>query len=168
MAKLLTYSPIDVSVSIAGLHTLQGYSEDTFINITKDVKPFDIIRAMDGSIARIYRHDEGFKLELTIAQSSPSNNILSALYNLDTATRIGKFPVFVTDNRGSTRFFALTCWVENIPEVTFSNKMETRTWTLACTQGSITVGGNAEQSLIEQALDFGSSLLPLFREFGVL
>ncbi len=167
MSNLLLYSPIDVEIVIAGLHTITGVADGTFVSITKDVEPFETERAMDGSIQRIYKHDEGFKLEITLAQSSPSNNILSALYNMDAATQIGKFPVFVTDGRGSTKFFALTAWIDRIPNVVFSNQLETRTWVFSCTQASITVGGNAEQNLIEQALDFGVSLLPLFKEFGV-
>lgn len=167
MGSLLLYSPIDVEISIAGLHTVTGVADGTFVNITKDVEPFETERAMDGSIQRIYKHDEGYKLDITLAQSSPSNNIFSALYNMDVATQMGKFPVFVTDTKGSTKFFALTAWVDRIPNVSFSNQLETRTWTLSCAQATITVGGNAEQSALEQALDFGSSMLPLFKEFGV-
>jgi hypothetical protein len=167
-SSLLLYSPSDVIISIAGIHTVSGLADGTFVNITKDVEPFETERAMDGSIQRVYKHDEGFKLDITLAQSSPSNNVFSALYNIDVGTQLGKFPVFVNDTKGSTKFFALTAWVDRIPSVSFSNQLETRTWTLSCVQAAITVGGNADQSTIEQALDFGVSLLPLFKEFGVL
>ena len=88
MSNLLLYSPIDVEIVIAGLHTITGVADGTFVSITKDVEPFETERAMDGSIQRIYKHDEGFKLEITLAQSSPSNNILSALYNMDRITTL--------------------------------------------------------------------------------
>lgn len=168
MSKLLTYSPMDVEVSIAGIHTITGFSADTFIEISKDIQPFDVQRAMDGERARIYREDDGYKLAITLAQSSPSNNILSALYNLDAATRLGKFPVFVRDHSGTTNFFAMTAWVEEIPNVVFANSLSDRTWVLGCAQATLTVGGNADQTAIETALDFGSSLLPLLREWGIL
>ncbi len=167
MSNLLIYSPIDVEIVIAGLHTVTGVADGTFVSISKDVEPFEVERAMDGSIQRIYKHDEGYTLDITLAQSSPSNNVFSALYNMDVATQIGKFPVFVKDTKGSTKFFALTAWVDRIPNVSFSNQLETRTWTLSCAQATITVGGNAEQTMIEQTLDFGASMLPLFKEFGV-
>jgi hypothetical protein len=167
MGSLLLYSPSDVVISIAGLHTVAGLADGTFINISKDVDPFEVQRAMDGSIQRIYRHDEGFQLDITLAQSSPSNNILSALYNIDTVTQLGKFPVFITDGRGSTKFFALTAWVDRLPDTTFASTLETRNWRLHCTQATLTVGGNADQSAVEKALDFGVSLLPLFKDFGV-
>ena len=167
MSKLMLYSPMDVEIIIAGFHKVTGLSDGTFISISKDFEPFETERAMDGSVQRVYRHDEGFTLELTLAQSSPTNNILSALYNMDVATQIGKFPIFVKDGRGSTSFFALTSWINGWPTVSFSNNLETRTWSFTCTQATLTVGGNAEQNAIEQALDFASSLLPLFKEFGV-
>ena len=167
MANLLLYSPSDVTVSIAGIHVVSGFADDTFVSISKDISPFQIQRAMNGDVARLYNHDEGFRMELTLAQSSATNNILSALYNIDAATRIGKFPVFVTDGRGSTEFFALTAWVDRLPDVSFGQALSTRTWIIQCTQAAMTVGGNTDQTALEQALDFGVSLLPLFREFGV-
>lgn len=147
---------------------VSGVVAGTFVNITKDVTPFEVQAAMDGSIARLYKHDEGFKVELTLAQSSASNNILSGLYNIDTATRLGKFPVFITDTKGSSKFFAMTAWIERIPAVAFGNDLQPRTWTIQCTEATITVGGNADQNLLEKALDFGASVLPLFKTFGLM
>lgn len=164
----MLYSPSDVLISIGGFHTVSGVVADTFINITKDVAPFELQAAMDGSIARLYKHDEGYKVELTLAQSSASNNILSGLYSIDLATRMGKFPIFITDTRGSSKFFALTAWIDRLPSVSFSSDLQPRTWVLQCTDASITVGGNADQNLLEKALDFGASVLPLFKTFGLL
>lgn len=167
-SSLLTYSPVDVEVSIAGIHTITGFASDRFVEIIKELRPFAIQRAMDGEKARIYREDEGYKLILTLAQSSPSNNVLSAIHNIDVATRLGKFPVFVKDNSGSTKFFAGTAWVECIPDVTFASKLTEREWVLGCSDATIIVGGNADQSAIERALDMGASLLPLLKEFGIM
>lgn len=164
---LLTYSPSDVKVSIAGLYQVEGFVDGTFINIVKNVKPFDIARAMDGEVARIYRKDEGFRVELTLAQSSSANNLLSTIYNIDVATQIGKFPMFIKDGLGQTTFMSLTTWVEDIPQVTFSNNMESRTWIFGCSQASLNIGGNDEVSLLESTALFGSSLLPLLKDFGV-
>lgn len=164
---LLHYSPKDVSVTIAGFIQIDGYVDGTFINISRDVQPFETMKAMDGNVARLYKKDSGYKFELTLAQSSGSNNLLSAMYNIDIATQIGKFPLFIKDARGSTTFMSLTTWIEDIPQVTFSNGMESRTWTFRCSQASLNIGGNAEQSAIESALSFSTQLLPLLNDFGV-
>lgn len=164
---LSTYSPKDVIVSVAGFHTVQGYADGTFIKVSKDMKPFSTVRAMDGEMSRMYSQDDGYKVELTIMQSSSTNNVLSTLYNVDTATRIGKFPLFIKDSLGQSSFMAGTAWIEQIPDLTFGNQMETRTWVFGCSDAVIMFGGNEEVSQIEDALLVSSSTLPLLREFGI-
>lgn len=161
------YSPQDVIISLAGMHTISGYADGTFVRITKDMKPFSKVRAMDGEMARMYNSDEGFRVDLTIAQSSGSNNILTMIYNVDTATHMGKFPLFIRDSKGQTSFFAATAWIEQIPEVIFSNSMETRTWSFGCSEAAITIGGNGDTSLIEDSLLLGSAGLTVLKQFGV-
>lgn len=162
-----TYSPSDVSVTIAGMHSVTGYSSGTFIRITKDVKPFSKVRAMDGEIARMYSEDTGYRVELTLAQSSSTNNILTMLYNIDTATHMGKFPLFIKDGRGQTSFLAATAWIEQIPDVSFGSELSERTWIFGCSDVAITIGGNGDTSLIEDSLLLASSTLPILKQFGV-
>jgi len=162
-----TYSPMDVTVTLAGIHSVVGYADGTFIKITKDIKPFNKVRAMDGEIARQYFDDAGYKVELTLAQSSPTNNILSMLYNVDSVTHMGKIPLFIKDGRGQTSFLAATAWISDIPEVTFGAELDTRTWTFGCTDVALTIGGNGDTSLIEDMLLMGSSTLPMLKNFGV-
>lgn len=161
------YSPKDVIISLAGMHTISGYAEGTFVRITKDIRPFYKVRAMDGEMARMYAEDEGFQVEVTIAQSSTSNNVLSGIYNVDIATHMGKFPLFIRDTKGQTNFFAATAWIEMIPEVTFSDRLETRTWTFGCSGAAITIGGNNETSALADSLLIGSAGLSVLKEFGV-
>ena len=161
------YSPKDVIISLAGLHTLSGYADGTFVRIIKDMQPFIKCRAMDGEMARMYREDEGFIVEITLAQSSTSNNILSSIYNVDAATHMGKFPLFIKDTKGQTNFFAATAWIELLPEVTFSNQLETRTWTFGCSGAVITIGGNNDTSTLEDTLLYGSAGLNVLKQFGV-
>lgn len=165
--SILHYSPKDVKIVVAGLYQVEGYAEGTFINITRNTRAYESTRAMDGEIARVCRKDGGYTLEITVAQSSRANDIFSALYNIDTATQIGKFPLFIKDQYGSTSFMSLSTWIEDLPSVTFSGDLETRTWVLGCAQATLHVGGNEQQALEESVSFFGISLLPLLRDFGV-
>lgn len=164
---LSTYSPSDVTITLAGIHAVTGYADGTFVRIKKDIKPFAKVRAMDGEIARQYFDDAGYKVELTLMQSSPTNNILSMLYNVDTVTHMGKIPLFIKDTRGQTSFLAGTAWIEEIPEVTFGAELDTRTWVFGCSDVAMTIGGNEDTSAIEDLLLLGSSTLPLLQNFGV-
>lgn len=160
-----TYSPSDVIVSLAGLHTVTGFADGTFVEIRKLGKPFETQRAMDGEISRIYHEDKGFEVRITLMQSSSSNNILSMLYNVDKATRIGKFPMVIKDGRGSTAFVSLTSWIEEIPDVKFASALSTYTWTFGCADATISIGGNDSTSMVEDALMLGTAALPLLTQY---
>ncbi|MNF36754.1 hypothetical protein D3C85_816570 [compost metagenome] len=165
---LHTYSPKDVSITIAGLHTIDGYVDGTFVKIIKNTKPFETQVAMDGTRERLYHFDDGYNLELTLAQSSTSNNILSALHNIDIVTRAAKFILMLRDGSGQTTFFSATTWIESIPDVTFSNGMESRVWTLGCSDAALQIAGNGATSAVEDVLMTGAALLPVFKEFGLI
>lgn len=162
-----TYSPRDVTITIAGMHSVTGYADGTFITIKKEIAPFRKVRAMDGEIARQYNDDAGYTVELTIMQSSSSNNILSMLHNVDSVTHMGKVPLFIKDGRGQTSFLAGTAWIEKIPEVTFGNELGTRTWVFGCADVAMTIGGNEDTSDLENALLMGSATIPLLQQYGV-
>lgn len=161
------YSPKDVILLLGGFYPVDGYSSDTFIRIKKDVKPFDTMKSMDGEMARVYRKDEGYIVEITLAQSSPTNDILSSLYNIDIATQVGKFPLLIKDTKGTTTFFAGTAWVEDIPDVTFAGNLTERTWVIGTSEAALNVGGNSND-LALQLLGLGTASLPLLGQLGII
>lgn len=167
MASLLNYSPSDVSVTIAGLYSVTGFSEGTFIRITKDTQQVSVTRAMDGTIARVKSPDTGWKVEITLAQSSPANDVFSTLWNTDKVTGMGKFPLFIKDGSGSTMFMAGTAWVEELPDIVFSNSMETRTWRFAATDVLVNIGGNDKGDL-GSILGLSASVLPVLESFQII
>lgn len=166
---LLHYSAVDVSILIAGLYKIEGLAENTFVSLTREVKPFDFQRSTDGREgARIYRKDDGYRMEITLAQSSGSNNVLSMLYNVDILTQMGKFPIILKDFSGSTTFFGATCWIEDLPEVDFGNELSTRTWSFMCRECTFHIGGNADEHFLLQALELGVSVAPFIQRLGIL
>lgn len=163
--SLNTYSPSDVIVSLAGLHTIVGYADGPFIRIVKETKPFEKARAMNGEVSRIYSEEEVFRVEITLMQSSPSNNVLSMLYNIDRASRVGKFPLFIKDTRGQTTFLSATTWIEQIPDVVFGTNLSTYTWVFGCSDAAIMIAGNDDTSVVEQSLMIASSTLPILADY---
>ena len=164
---MLTYSPKDINITIAGLHSVSGYVDGTFIKIIKDVTPFKMAKAMDGEVVRLAQEDSTYTVELTVAQSSQTNSVLTSLWNIDSALNVGKFPVLVNDANGQTSFFSGIAWVEQAPDVTFGTGVEPRTWKLRCTYASMIIGGAGSASLIESAIQMGAAFLPILKEFGV-
>lgn len=139
---ILTYDPAQVSVSLAGLYTIEGYANGTFLEISKDTKPYSNQTAMDGEVSRLFLKDDNFTIHLTLAQSSLSNNILSALHSVDLATQLGKFPILIQDKSGTTKFFSTNAWIESYPDASFGNSLDTRQWTIQCSNGVYALGGN--------------------------
>lgn len=167
MSSLRNYSPSDVTITVAGLYSVTGYAEGTFVKITKDTQQVTTIRAMDGTMSRIKSPDTGWRIELTLAQSSSANDILSTLWNVDKVTGMGKFPLMVKDGSGSTMFMAATAWIEEVPDIVFSGQMETRTWILRATDVIANIGGNGDGDL-SSILGLTSSVLPILQNFQII
>src|SRR5690606_20540576 len=115
-----TYSPEDVQILIAGVHPLEGLAQGTFVEISKDVQPMVSSRSVDGMVVRKHTTDNTLTVNLTIHRSSPSNDLLTKLWQIDEITQMMKFPLLIKDSTGTGFFFSTTSWVENIPNMTYS------------------------------------------------
>lgn len=159
-----TYSPEDVQILIAGVHPLEGLAQGTFVEISKDVQPMVSSRSVDGMVVRKHTTDNTFTVNLTIYRSSPSNDLLTKLWQIDEITQMMKFPLLIKDSTGTGFFFSTTSWVENIPNMTYSTDMGTYTWGIRSAEASINIGGNDESSVLEHINNLSLSGLPLLNE----
>jgi hypothetical protein len=165
---LLQYSPEEVTIIIAGIHTVTALSAGKFVSVRKHLSPFEISRSADGEISRTYRNDQSYTVELTLAQSSPSNNVLSMLQAVDLTTKKGLFPIFIKDGSGTTTFVGTTSWISDVPEISFSTNIEERLWTFHCTQGILNIGGSGDQSLIDSILQNAVNAAPILDKLGLV
>lgn len=158
---LYHYSPEDVSISIAGAITLSGFVEGTFITITRDNPLFQTHESSDGVVSRVKRNSKTFTVNITLMNTSESNDILSRMSLLDHSTSIVKFPLFIKDSLGGTVFFAGSSWIENTPSTAYSIDITDRQWSLKCTQASLYNGGNDSRSdVVEDLFNTISGLAP--------
>lgn len=141
-----TYSPIDVGITFAG-KPLEGFSDRSFIKIERQDPLYTSKRAMDGTVAVTQQKYSVWKVSLTLAQSSPSNNFLDGVQKLMFDNRMSEMsylPLIVKDNSGSTMFFAKDVWLDTIPVQEFSNGMTYREWVFSCNDAFSILGGNSE------------------------
>ncbi|HET8689018.1 MAG TPA: hypothetical protein VFM18_20600, partial [Methanosarcina sp.] len=62
-------------------------------------------------------------------------------------------PLIIKDNSGNTVFFAKDVWIEQIPEISFNNSLDTREWTFMCNDVNYILGGNdPDLDLITEAI----------------
>lgn len=163
MSEVLAhYSPEDITVLLYGVYPVTGFVAGTFLNISKDVNPYSAARTSDGQVARLYNRDATYTITITLHNTAEANEVLTKLWQIDEITQRGKFPLLIKDQLGSSLLFSTTTWIESVPDMTFSEEITERTWTLRSSQAAINIGGNADASgLIEDLSNTISSAAPI-------
>lgn len=146
MNNISTYSPEDVIVLIAGLVRVTGFVSNTFISIEKDIPAYSTRESADGVVSRVHRPSNTFTTRLILANTSPSNDVLTIIAKADELTQMAKFPMIIKDTRGSSILFAQTCWIEGIPDSDFDSSITSRSWVIKCADAQMHVGGNDNAS----------------------
>lgn len=142
MAQLATYNPEEVTVLFAGTAQISGFADGAFISISKDTPSFSTKETSDGIVGRTYNNSGLYTVELTLASTSESNQLLTYALRADELTRMGKFPLIIKDQLGGSLFFSSTSWIETIPDTDYSTEIGERTWSIKCSQASLNLGGN--------------------------
>ena len=159
---LANYSPEDVTILVAGFIPLTGYTNGSFVSITKDIMPFTSARTTDGRVARMYNNDQTYTVEITLHSASDSNDLLTKMWLLDEVTQRAKFPLLIKDQLGSSLFFSTTSWIESIPTMGFGDTIGDRVWTIRSSQAVVNVGGNTDpSSLLEDITNIAAGALPI-------
>lgn len=148
MSNLLTYSPEDITILLAGVIPIDGYVDGTFLSIKKDVDPYSSKTTADGIVSRTYRNSQSYTLTLTLHSASASNDVLTTLWQLDELTQTAKFPIIVKDQLGTSFFFSSTSWVEGVADLDYGTNITERRWTIKSSQALISIGGNDSESTL--------------------
>ena len=140
-----TVDPKNVIVSIGGVQ-MSGFVDGTFLEISADVQQFTKVVGADGYTTRVKSNDYGATLTLTLAQSSPSNDVLSGFFNADKLANAGIVPILIRDLSGSTVVFSATGWIQQFPDISFSNEITDRAWIFDLADVEMVVGGSGVSS----------------------
>src|SRR5690554_49389 len=126
--SLYSYSPEDVTILLLGFIPVEGYIDGTLISINKDLPPFTSGMTADGVQSRVHRISSSYTMRLVISNVSPTNDVLTKLWQIDEITKMGKFPILVKDQLGTSLFFSATSWIESPPSLYYSNRITEREW----------------------------------------
>lgn len=160
---LYSYSPEDVTILLAGVIPVEGYVEGTFVSIQKDIPPFTTSHTADGTMSRVHRPSASYSLRIALMATSPINDVLTKLMQLDEITKMGKFPVLIKDQLGTSFFFSATSWVEASPNLTYDTGIGERDWLIKCSQAAINIGGNGRESgLVEDLINTVIDIAPTY------
>lgn len=137
------YAFDQVSV-IMGPVIVDGFAEGEGVTVTRDAPAFTKYVGADGKVTRARMTNRCAKVTIRLAQSSATNDQLSALYTAGLLTPNGEdvIPMSIVDNSGRSVFAAAYCWLAEMPEVSFGSEVGVREWVFDTADLEVLVGGN--------------------------
>lgn len=138
-----TYDPKMVVLVVKGT-PISGYADGTFIRITRNSDTFTKVVGSDGATSRAKSNDFSGTLEITLAQTSPSNLFLQALAVQDELSNTGVVPFQVKDLSGLSEYSSGLAWVRKPADVEFGKDISNRVWTMDCADLRMKTAGNLD------------------------
>ena len=163
MSDIGFFDPEALDIYIALLYEVKGFSSDGMVSIRKEEDSFKASTGSSGVTERISLPSNNYLLEFPLAQTSPTNSILTTILNLDKVTNRAVFPVYIKDRISGSLFFSDSCFITRPPDVEYTGNIETRKWSLYCTNVSFSLSGSETKdmsaglsSLVSLASSFNS------------
>lgn len=136
-----TYDPLKVTVIIGGV-PMSGFSDDTFVKVSRNEDLFSLHVGTDGETSRAKSNNRSGELSLSLAQTSTSNDVLSAFAIADEQSNSGVVPVLIKDNSGKSVYFSAAGWIKKMPDSEFGKDVKDREWVLDLAAVDVFIGGN--------------------------
>jgi hypothetical protein len=123
------YDPENYSVIFNGI-PVEGFAEDDCIDIDFDTEGYQDQIGADGHVVRYKSCDQRATITFSLMATSPSNKLLSAVYNGDikAPNGLGVGPVLIRDTRGVTVFAGSQAWIQKMPKSTMGKNISNREW----------------------------------------
>lgn len=134
-----TYNPKKLLVTFNGV-PLGGFADGTFLNIERTGDSYTKVTGAGGETARAKSNDRSGTTTLTLMQSSPSNDVLSAAMVLDELSDSGAGALMIKELDGSTVIFSGSAWIRKPPAVVYSKGIENREWVFDMADQDVFVG----------------------------
>ena len=139
MAK--DYDPKKVTVNLGG-HIAQGFADGTFISVSRNNQTWNLVSGASGETARAKSNDFSGTIEITLLQTSETNDFLAGKMLADEGPlNAGKFAFGIIDANGTTIVGAAECWVQQPPTIEYGKDLGDRVWTLEAGQLIMKPGG---------------------------
>lgn len=138
-----TYDPKQVILAIGGV-PMSGYADGTFIRVSRSTDSFSKVSGADGVVSRSKSNDFSGEVVVTLAQTSPSNDVLSAFLAADELTNKGVLPILCKDMSGRSIHFTGFAWIRKPADAEYGKDIANREWTLDCADLVMGTAGNAD------------------------
>ncbi len=136
-----TYDPKEVHIIVGGFE-MTGFADGVFLTVSRNNDAYSRVNGADGESSRAKSNDKSGLAVISLQQTSPSNDILSAFAIADEISNAGVIPLIVTDSLGTTTLFSGEGWVKKIPDAAFAKEVSNRDWNLDLASIDVFIGGN--------------------------
>lgn len=140
--NVTTYSPKDVILTMAGYQVI-GW---TSISVQSPQGIFLPIKGIRGKHTRVPIEDASATISIALSQTSPSNDVFSRIAQLDSEFETGCIDLLLKDRSGRTVFESHEAYITANPNITFTDTIEERVWTMFCQKTLTNIGGNTRPS----------------------
>lgn len=141
MAPLATYDPGVVTQAL-GPNIIGGYAEDSQITVELNSPLYTMKVGAGGEVVRSRSRDKSGTITFKLLQTSPSNDVLSALAQLD-QTGLGVVPYMLKDMLSPTTIaHAATAWISEMPKGEYGKESGDREWKVQTNNLELFFGGN--------------------------
>lgn len=123
------YDPASVVLVFSGI-PVSGYADGTFVSVDFNEDAFTLQVGTDGEACRSKSNNRSGRVTFTLGQWSMSNDLLSAVANLDLSTPNGDGigPLLVKDFTGRSLYAAEKAWIVKMPTAEFGREATSREW----------------------------------------
>lgn len=139
--RIRTYNPREVTISL-GSHMVEGYAEDSFIQIEPNGDGITKKVGCDGEIVRSVSPDRTYNIRLSLLMSSASCKFLQDKFDEDVENGNALFSILIKDLKGGMVFSADACWVVRSAARQFGRDAPDREWELSTGEADLTEEGN--------------------------
>lgn len=127
---------------IVGTNIISGFAKDTFIKVARAEDAFVMDVGVDGEGTRSKSNNKMGTFEITLMQSSASNDVLSALALSDELSNGGLVPVMLRDASGRSLYAAEQAYIKKIPDSERARVVGSHVWVLETDSLNMFHGGN--------------------------
>lgn len=135
------YSPDKIDLVIAG-HRVSGVAAGTFITVSYRTDSDALTVGADGLSAYARSKDRSATITVVLMPNSASNDVLTGLWYGQSTGLV--YPTAMIDRNGRTEGAAPGCRISKLPDVSYADAVETRTWTILADNWQSFVGGSPE------------------------
>lgn len=135
-----THDPAQVVFTLGG-QPITGFMPGTYLTVEREEDTFTLTVGADGEVARVRNRNKSGTITFTLMQTSPSNQILSALASQDESAGVPAGAALVKDLLGTTVLGGDQAFIRKPAASSFGKELEGREWVVVVPKLEGVVGG---------------------------